>query len=364
VEYYEKKINNNSGWRNMARKLVVLFDGTWNTIKDHTNVVRLAELIAATSDDGSEQLPPFYDKGIGTHALDRWTGGIFGYGLSENIRDGYRWLAANYRPGDEIFIFGFSRGAYTARSLAGLIRKCGILRPPGTAEVRNTQEQFFRRSANGNLVQRAYDLYRDKKIHPDSPEANAFRASVAQEARIKFIGVWDTVGSLGIPLTGVPFGRDYFQWHDTELSKIVDYAYHALAIDEHREDFSATVWTARKPQNIEVEQRWFCGAHSNIGGGYRRDPLPKLALAWLMQKAGACGLAYKSTIAITAEERLAPISDSYGEFMFGLYKLFKAGKRHYRPFGQGVNETIDDSVWQRWDARPDYRPPTVAAQRR
>jgi uncharacterized protein (DUF2235 family) len=330
----------------MARKLAVLFDGTWNTVKDHTNVVRLAELIAAASHDGSEQLPPFYDKGIGTHALDRWSGGIFGYGLSENIRDGYRWLAANYRPGDEIFIFGFSRGAYTARSLAGLIRKCGILR-----------------STKESLVLRAYDLYRDKKLHPDSAEANAFRASFSQEARIKFIGVWDTVGSLGVPLTGVPFGRDYFQWHDTELSKIVDYAYHALAIDEHREDFAATVWTACKPENTDVEQRWFCGAHSNIGGGYRRDPLPKLALAWLMQKAGACGLAFKSTIVITAEEQLAPISDSYSEFMFGLYKLFKAGKRHYRPFGQGVNETIDDSVWQRWDARPDYRPPTVAAQR-
>jgi len=331
----------------MARKLAVLFDGTWNNVKDRTNVVRLAELIAARSDDGSEQLPPFYDKGVGTHALDRLTGGIFGYGLSENIRDGYRWLAANYRPGDEIFIFGFSRGAYTARSLAGLIRKCGILH-----------------SAQDSMVQRAYDLYRNKTIHPDSSEANAFRADFAQEARIKFIGVWDTVGSLGVPFTGVPFGRDYFQWHDTKLSKIVDYAYHALAIDEHREDFSATLWSARKPGNIDVEQRWFCGAHSNIGGGYRRDPLPTLALAWLMQKAGACGLAFKNIPAISAEERLASISDSYCQFMFGFYKLVKAGKRHYRRFGLGVNETIDESVWQRWDAQPDYRPPTVAAQRR
>jgi uncharacterized protein (DUF2235 family) len=327
----------------MARKLAVLFDGTWNTVKDHTNVVRLAELIAPTSQDGSEQLPPFYDKGIGTHALDRWSGGIFGYGLSENIRDGYRWLAANFQLGDEIFIFGFSRGAYTARSLAGMIRKCGILR-----------------NASESLVRRAYDLYRDKKLHPDSPEANAFRASFAQETRIKFIGVWDTVGSLGIPLTRVPFGRDYFQWHDTELSKIVDYAYHAMAIDEHRADFSATVWTAHKPENIEVEQRWFCGAHSNIGGGYRHDTLPKLALAWLMQKAAACGLGFKNTIVINAEEQLAPISDSFSEFMYGLYKLVKLGKRHYRPFGRGVNETIDESVWQRWDAGPDYRPPTVA----
>ena len=205
----------------MPRKLAVLFDGTWNTTKDRTNVIRLSELIAPRGRDGSEQLKPFYDKGVGTHALDRLSGGVFGYGLSDNIRDGYRWLAANFQPGDELFLFGFSRGAYTARSLAGLIHKCGILR-----------------SADESLVEQAYDLYRDKDIHPGSADATAFRASFAQDTRIRFVGVWDTVGSLGIPATGVPFSRDYYTWHDTELSKIVDYAYHAHAIDEHRKDFA------------------------------------------------------------------------------------------------------------------------------
>jgi len=331
----------------MARKLAVLFDGTWNTIKDRTNVIRLAELIAATSRDGSEQIPPFYDKGVGTHALDRLSGGVFGYGLSENIRDGYRWLADHFQPGDELFLFGFSRGAYTARSLAGLIRKCGILH-----------------SADMSLIHQAYDLYRDKDIHPDSPEATAFRASFAQETRIRFIGVWDTVGSLGIPATGVPFSRDFYEWHDTELSKIVDYAYHALALDEHRKDFAPAVWTLRKPENIDVEQRWFVGAHSNVGGGYRNDPLPNLALAWLQQKAKDAGLGFKVDVAVNNQDALATINDSYSEFMFGLYKRFKGGKRHYRTFGRGVNETVDESVWKRWEALPDYRPPTVAAQRR
>jgi uncharacterized protein (DUF2235 family) len=331
----------------MARKLAVLFDGTWNTTKDRTNVVRLCELFATTGSDGGEQLPPFYDKGVGTHALDRVIGGTFGYGLSENIRDGYHWLAENFRPGDELFLFGFSRGAYTARSLAGLIRKCGILS-----------------NANESLVHQAYDLYRDKNIHPDSPEATAFRTSFAQETRIKFIGVWDTVGSLGIPATGVPFSRDFYQWHDTELSKIVDYAYHALAIDEHRKDFVPAVWTVRKPENLDVEQRWFVGAHSNVGGGYPDDPLPNLALAWLQQKAKSAGLGFKADVAVNDHDALANINDSYSEFMSGLYKYFKGGKRHFRAFGLGVNETVDDSVWKRWDARPDYRPPTVAARRR
>jgi len=199
----------------MPRKLAVLFDGTWNTTKDRTNVIRLSELIATTGSDGGEQIPPFYDKGVGTHALDRLSGGIFGYGLSENIRDGYRWLAKHFQPGDELFLFGFSRGAYTARSLAGLIRKCGILRPPGMAEVPEAQEQSSGHGVDENLVHQAYDLYRDKDIHPDSPEATAFRASFAQETRIRFVGVWDTVGSLGIPATGVPFSRDFYEWHDT-----------------------------------------------------------------------------------------------------------------------------------------------------
>ena len=326
----------------MNRKLAVLFDGTWNTIKDRTNVVRLSELLA-TGSDGGEQPKPFYDPGVGAHALDRLSGGMFGYGLSKNIRDGYGWLAENFRPGDELFLFGFSRGAYTARSLAGLIRKCGILRV-----------------ADKGLIQQAYDLYRDKDIHPDNPEAAAFRASFAQETRIRFIGVWDTVGSLGIPATGVPFSRDYYQWHDTELSKIVDYAYHALAIDEHRKDFAPAVWTVRKPENVEVEQRWFVGAHSNVGGGYRNDPLPKLALAWLQHKAKAAGLGFKADVVVSDQDPLADINDSYSEFMFGLYKHFKGGKRHYRAFGRGVNETVDDSVWKRWEARPDYRPPTLS----
>lgn len=330
----------------MARKLVILYDGAWNTPGHDTNVSRLTQLLAPKSADGADQIP-LYEKGVGTHMLDWALGGALGYGLSDNIRDGYYALAASFQPGDDIFLFGFSRGAYTARSLAGLIRKCGVLR-----------------QADKGLVQQAYELYRDKDIHPDRPETRAFRASFAHETRIRFIGVWDTVGSLGIPASGVPFGRDYYRWHDTELSKIVDYAYHALAVDEHRKDFAPAVWTLRKPENLDVEQRWFAGSHSNVGGGYRHDPLPKLALRWLQQKAEPAGLTFNQTVSVTPQEALAPLRDSYGEFMRGLYKVFKRGKRFYRPFGLGVNEVIDDTVWRRWEAQADYRPPTVAAQRR
>src|SRR5438552_3868345 len=156
----------------MARKLIVLFDGTWNNRKSRTNVIRMREAIASSGPDDREQ-PCFYDPGVGTHWYDKITGGAFGRGLSENIQQGYRWLAQNYQARDEIYVFGFSRGAYTARSLVGLIRKCGILN-----------------SADESSVERAYDLYRDKSVAPDDPKAVAFRASESREVRVKLIGVW------------------------------------------------------------------------------------------------------------------------------------------------------------------------------
>ncbi len=320
----------------MNRKLIILFDGTWNSPKDKTNVTRIKEALDSTGENDPYQ-PYFYDTGVGTHFYDHLMGGAFGVGLSENIRQGYRWLCKNYKEGDEIYLFGFSRGAYTARSLVGLIRKCGLLNEP-----------------TKGLVLQAYDLYRDKKVHPNSSEAAAFRKSFSKEVRIKFIGVWDTVGALGIPLSHVPFGRDYFQWHDTELSKIVDYAYHAVALDEHRKDYMATMWTKTKPQNKEVEQRWFIGAHADVGGGYPNDPLSNIPCRWIASKAKKCGLKFKIDIKENENDYKAPIHNSYEEFMFGIYKVFK--HEYYRPIGSGVNEIIDESVWKRWEEDENYRP--------
>ncbi len=320
----------------MSKKLIVLFDGTWNSPKDKTNVTRIKEALDSKGEDDPYQ-PCFYDTGVGTHFYDRLTGGAFGVGLSRNIRQGYKWLSKRYEEGDEIYLFGFSRGAYTARSLVGLIRKCGLLNEP-----------------TDGLVLQAYDLYRDKTVSPDSKEAKAFRESFSKEIRVKFIGVWDTVGALGIPLSHVPFGREYFQWHDTELSKIVDYAYHAVALDEHRKDYMATMWTKIKPQNKEVEQRWFIGAHADVGGGYPNDPLSNIPCEWIASKAQKCGLRFKKEIKSGENDYKASIHDSYSEFMFGIYKIFK--HEYYRPIGRGVNETIDESVWKRWEEDENYRP--------
>jgi uncharacterized protein (DUF2235 family) len=323
----------------MARKLIVLFDGTWNKRSTRTNVIRMRESIATTGGDDPRQ-PCYYDEGVGTKWYNRLTGGAFGRGLSGNILDGYAWLSRRHVPGDAIFVFGFSRGAYTARSLGGLIRKCGLLN-----------------SVTDQTVAQAYALYRDKAVAPTDAGAVDFRARHSRETRIRYVGVWDTVGALGIPISQVPFSRDYYQWHDTELSKIVDYAIHAVAVDEHRKDFGVTLWTRLKPENVKVEQRWFAGAHSDVGGG-EGGALPNLALRWLQDTAEEAGLVLKEKAPIGPEDYRGPIADSFRGFMFGIYKLFK--KRHHRTFGAGVNEVVDDSVWQRWRADATYRPPALA----
>ncbi|MBI5451614.1 MAG: DUF2235 domain-containing protein [Gammaproteobacteria bacterium] len=325
----------------MGKSLVLLFDGTWNRYKDRTNVTRMKESILAQDAAGREQRC-YYDSGVGTHWYDWLSGGAFGRGLSHNIKQGYAWLGQHYQPGDDIYVFGFSRGAYTARSLVGMIRKCGVLKE--VSEYR---------------IEQAYTAYRNKAAAPDAASITTFRKAYSHEPRVKFIGVWDTVGALGIPVSHVPFSRDYYRWHDTELSKIVDFAYHALALDEQRRDYQVTVWSKRKPENVDVEQRWFIGAHANVGGGYPFDPLPNIPLRWLQDQAEGCGLTLGAKQQIGVWDHKAPPVDSFSKFMLGVYKFFKP--RYTRPFGSGVNETVDASVWKRWREDAGYRPPTLAA---
>lgn len=350
-----------------ARRLALLFDGTWNKPESNTNVERLRRLIAPADAAGNPQLVN-YIPGVGVkRGIAHLLGGAFGYGLSDHVLDGYRWLCESWQPGDRLYLFGFSRGAYTARSLGGLIRKCGLLRCSAHGSVAKADARA------------AYAFYRDTASKPDDPVAVAFRASHSIVIDIRFIGVWDTVGSLGIPGTAswFPYARKRYQFHDTELSKIVKYAYQALALDEHRADFAPTVWTrnpytvkpgetltSKKAEQIEIEQRWFIGAHADVGGGNKRDgagrrpdPLPDLPLAWLQRKAIDAGLACSERLLPAADADLGMPRNSYKEFMDGLYKEFKPP--FDRLLGSGVNEKVDDSVWQRWLADASYRPPSL-----
>jgi uncharacterized protein (DUF2235 family) len=356
----------------MPHRLIALFDGTWNKVQTRTNVERFWKLIAPADSAGAEQICK-YVPGVGVKpGIEHLLGGAFGLGLSGNVEEGYKWLSEQWRDGDEIWLFGFSRGAYTARSLGGMIRKCGLLVPDAKNGVTDA------------AVGEAYDYYRndDKPgvlVNGADPTA-AWRARHGvREVTIRFIGVWDTVGSLGIPgvASWFPFSRKRYAFHDTDLSKIVQYAYQALALDEHRADFKPTKWTrpkqtlapgeaptAWKPEQIEVEQRWFAGAHSDIGGGEKTDgaghspdTLPEITLAWMQAKARGAGLAFSEDFVPAAGAELDVPNDSYAQFMYGIYKIFK--QPFQRVIGGGINETIDPSVWLKWYAQAVYRPQPV-----
>ncbi|MFM9909147.1 MAG: DUF2235 domain-containing protein [Chitinophagaceae bacterium] len=275
------------------KRIIICCDGTWNKpgntdrgIPVKTNVLKLYEALSSVGQDGISQVK-YYGQGVGTkYSLsDIFFGGITGSGIDRHIQDAYKFIMWNFEPGDDIYLFGFSRGAYTARSLIGLVRNCGIMLP-----------QYL------HLVDEAYSLYRDRNsiTHPDSDLMVAFKKRYSQITRIKFIGVWDTVGSLGIPVKMLMWFNKEHQFHDVKLSSDVDYAYHAVALDEKRALFQPTLWelshsVRREKVKQEIEQVWFPGTHSNVGGGYADAGLSDISLDWMIQKAQATNLAFKES---------------------------------------------------------------------
>lgn len=216
-------------------------------------------------------------------------------------------------------------------------------------------------------------------LPPDAKLEDQWLTKYSQPTKIKFIGVWDTVGSMGIPRGSAEAKVHKFRFLDTHLRLDNEFAFHALALDEHRQDFEATFWTrtvrageagAPQRQLEHVEQRWFVGCHANIGGGYPSDPLSQRPLVWLMGKAGAQGLVYRDKVDIDVTQAVPPINDSYREFVNGFYRLIS--KRFYRSVGiapnegtaattSRINETIDGSVFDRWRTDVSYRPPNLVA---
>jgi uncharacterized protein (DUF2235 family) len=269
----------------MAKLLVVCCDGTWDSPDElgdgtptPTNVTKIA-LALADKDNQELEQRMFYHRGVGTSRRQRFIGGAFGFGVSRAVRDTYAFLVKNYEPGDKLYFFGFSRGAFTARSTAGFVRNCGILRPE-----------------NSGLIDRAFALYRNRTstTHPRGVEATLFRSSYSYEPEIRFIGVWDTVGALGIPMTPsalAAFINRRTRFHDTDLSSQVGAAFQALAIDEKRGPFFPTLWT-HVTEGQRVEQVWFTGVHRDVGGGYPKHQLSDIAFRWMMDRARECGLAF------------------------------------------------------------------------
>ncbi|MGE0223292.1 MAG: DUF2235 domain-containing protein [Acetobacteraceae bacterium] len=262
------------------KRLVVCFDGTWNSAdssdKAETNVARIARSVRANSGDDRIAQLTLYLRGVGSTglAIQRLVQGAFGDGIDENIRSGYMFLAQNYVPGDEIFLFGFSRGAFTARSLAGFMGACGLLKRQKLADI-----------------VAAWNYYRNTDRRTPDDFCQSCGSDSHRDITIRFLGVWDTVGALGIPGTVLnQITAHEYQFHDTTPSAIVKTGRHALAIDEHRDEFEPTLWTGESPPGCDIQQVWFAGAHSDVGGGYQDHRLADIPLLWMAEEAGKAGL--------------------------------------------------------------------------
>jgi uncharacterized protein (DUF2235 family) len=209
------------------KRLAVFLDGTWNTVNDNTNVWRLKSLLAPRGQDGVEQLS-YYSTGVGTEFGERVRGGMFGYGLNDEIIRAYEWLIDKYNIGDELFIFGFSRGAYTARSLSGFISKCGLL----TAGAPLSVDQLYNRYRRASAVRTIRDLLVEQKEgKSELPLEERWILKYSQAIDIDFLGVWDTVGALGLPFGNLPiFGKADMQFLNTGIRVSNKRAFHALAM--------------------------------------------------------------------------------------------------------------------------------------
>lgn len=329
---------------NAKKRIIICADGTWNRPekdieKDQpTNVLRLARAIKPFD---SQNIPQqvFYDWGVGSY-YDSLSGGITGKGINKNIMDDYRYIVQNYSPGDELFLFGFSRGSYTVRSLCGLINNCGILKRP-----------------HAKLIEYAFNLYKKpgKDFKPNGSKSIEFRRKFSHPSKqVAFVGAWDTVGALGIPFSFLGFLNKNNEFYDTKMGSNMSIARHALAIDEQRSDFEPTVWEPRP--EVDLKQIWFAGVHSDIGGSYPPDKdtgarLSDIPFTWMMQEATAAGLEFEPHL----KSSLKP------SFKATLHQsrrhIYRSKRPYHRPIDHKKGEIfIHSSVKKRWDSDSKYRP--------
>lgn len=333
------------------KRLVVCCDGTWQKLTSPypTNVVKIAQAIKPLASDGTLQIV-FYDQGIGTTQgmLNQLTAGAFGWGIDENIQDGYRFLCLNYEKGDEIYLFGFSRGAYTVRSLAGLIAYSGLL---SRNKIR--------------MAPKAYELYRRRDINSRHQNAVNFRnensdgeESLGNRVPIKLLGCWDTVGELGVP-DQIPFLpidewiNAKYKFHNTNLSSIIEHARHAVAIDETRQVFNVTpMEKSPNSPTQDLHQVWFPGEHGCVGGGTEEHRgLSDAALKWMMDEVKPLGLEFDET---KVEGGIFP------NYKIPFHKdddiIFKATGQIQRKITGEFETDIHESVKKRWRDVDNYRP--------
>ena len=288
------------------KRLIVACDGTWmnsdngferDTLLpwDHSghlqvpsNITRICRAVLPRSVDGHNQIV-YYQAGVGTEESwwDQLYGGSTGAGLSENIREAYAFLATNYLPGDEIFLLGFSRGAFTARSIAAMIANVGLLTVEGMVEFYAIFKDWE------HQLDPLYESQWPDKPFPNKPKVKdpAYREELARLGMtrlgidIRAVAVWDTVGALGVPKIGLLQSKsDEYAFVDTKVPPNVEHAFQALALDEYRKPFGPSLWDRPEGQQYPkvLKQCWFPGVHSNVGGSYDDTDLADITLAWMM----------------------------------------------------------------------------------
>jgi uncharacterized protein (DUF2235 family) len=321
-----------------GKTIVICCDGTWNTPRDKTNVWRAYQILGQALGGGGHETPlgddrkftegtaggrPFviyYDEGVGTTAHHRLEGGAFATGLSLNIKQAYDFLLEHWQPEDRLFCLGFSRGAFSVRSFCGLLGAAGL--PQGLATETERQQ----------AVECAFAYYRLAPAdRAGSREAAALEGYRRASPSVRFLGVWDTVGSLGVPLPNLPFinGKllaDKIRFHDTALGGNVQTACQAIATSERRGLFKPVLWS-RAPGQAKAEdgstvpqkvlQVWFTGAHGDVGGGYEVSDLPLIALDWMLRRAmdAKLGLDLEPALATLPRNPLGPRHASEADWL-------------------------------------------------
>lgn len=319
----------------MSKKIIYCSDGTWNSgTRTNTNVYRLYRALTVSATQ-----VPLYDPGVGSDGgvLSRLRGGAFGEGLVENVREGYERIAAIFEDGDQLFLFGFSRGAYTARSLGGMIAYCGL--PTG--------------KPNPRLVADAFTAYRNRR--PGEPKwSNPPSDTQLVAGHVVMVGVWDTVGTLGVP--GALFGRQdakRYGFLNTGLHRDVEAGYHALSLDEKRHQYPPTLWDEAPVNGQIIEQVWFAGAHCDVGGGLPATSLSDITLAWMLSHAEKHGVELDPAVAATCPALLLERDAALGPLNRSWNPLW--GWPQHRTVG--ADGVVANSVALRVNGQRGYTPP-------
>jgi uncharacterized protein (DUF2235 family) len=321
----------------MAKRIAFCADGTWQEPRQNTNVYQLYKALKITADQVA-----YYDDGVGAglSGIDRILAGAFGEGLLDKIKDGYTKIAHVYEKGDQVFLFGFSRGAYTARSLAGMIAACGL--PTG--------------SFSDSCVDKAFAAYRDRANR--AAILAGLGACGLYDCGVEMIGVWDTVGSLGIPAIFGGVDEDKYGFLDTSLHPDVKNAYQCLAIDERRRQFPATLWQPSTVPGQVIEQVWFAGCHGEVGGGTTMGggvddltTLSQMPMGWMVRKAAALGLQFDDATTALYQKMLPA---KYALDMLHETWTLVAGAPSLRPIAHDAH--IANSVGVRIEYALTYQP--------